>query len=59
MGRRPAGPAGRAGQRLPRPPLLAIAARIGPERYGNTGLYDEPGTVMPPVCQPNVFTARR
>ncbi|MCI3269717.1 NADH-quinone oxidoreductase subunit NuoF family protein [Streptomyces cylindrosporus] len=25
---------------------LAIAARIGPERYGNTGLYDEPGTVM-------------
>ena len=25
---------------------LAIGARIGPERYGNTGLYDEPGTVM-------------
>ncbi|PSM43566.1 oxidoreductase [Streptomyces dioscori] len=25
---------------------LAIAARIGAERYGNTGLYDEPGTVM-------------
>ncbi|GGS18845.1 hypothetical protein GCM10010238_03720 [Streptomyces griseoviridis] len=25
---------------------LAIAARIGPARYGNTGLYDEPGTVM-------------
>ncbi|MGI5198094.1 NADH-ubiquinone oxidoreductase-F iron-sulfur binding region domain-containing protein [Streptomyces sp. CA-288835] len=25
---------------------LAIAARIGSERYGNTGLYDEPGTVM-------------
>jgi NADH:ubiquinone oxidoreductase subunit F (NADH-binding)/ferredoxin len=25
---------------------LAIAARIGPDRYGNTGLYDEPGTVM-------------
>lgn len=25
---------------------LAIAARIGPERYGNTGLYDEPGTVL-------------
>ncbi|MFF7328802.1 NADH-ubiquinone oxidoreductase-F iron-sulfur binding region domain-containing protein [Streptomyces sp. NPDC090306] len=25
---------------------LAIAARIGPERYGGTGLYDEPGTVM-------------
>ncbi len=25
---------------------LAIAARIGAERYCNTGLYDEPGTVM-------------
>ncbi|MEV6961508.1 NADH-ubiquinone oxidoreductase-F iron-sulfur binding region domain-containing protein [Streptomyces sp. NPDC051207] len=25
---------------------LAVAARIGPDRYGNTGLYDEPGTVM-------------
>ncbi|WP_046709804.1 SLBB domain-containing protein, partial [Streptomyces europaeiscabiei] len=25
---------------------LAIGARIGSERYGNTGLYDEPGTVM-------------
>ncbi|MGW3492286.1 NADH-ubiquinone oxidoreductase-F iron-sulfur binding region domain-containing protein [Streptomyces sp. NPDC001020] len=25
---------------------LAIAARIGPERYRHTGLYDEPGTVM-------------
>ncbi|MEU9186034.1 NADH-ubiquinone oxidoreductase-F iron-sulfur binding region domain-containing protein [Streptomyces sp. NPDC048484] len=25
---------------------LAIAARIGAERYGNTGLYDEPGTVL-------------
>jgi NADH:ubiquinone oxidoreductase subunit F (NADH-binding)/ferredoxin len=25
---------------------LAIAARIGPDRYCNTGLYDEPGTVM-------------
>ncbi|EKX64704.1 oxidoreductase [Streptomyces ipomoeae] len=25
---------------------LAIGARIGAERYGNTGLYDEPGTVM-------------
>ena len=25
---------------------LAIAARIGSERYGNTGLYDEPGTIM-------------
>ena len=25
---------------------LAIAARIGPDRYRNTGLYDEPGTVM-------------
>ncbi|WP_405816764.1 ferredoxin [Streptomyces sp. NBC_01390] len=25
---------------------LAIAARMGAERYCNTGLYDEPGTVM-------------
>ncbi|MER5182106.1 NADH-ubiquinone oxidoreductase-F iron-sulfur binding region domain-containing protein [Streptomyces sp. NPDC002896] len=25
---------------------LAVAARIGADRYRNTGLYDEPGTVM-------------
>lgn len=25
---------------------LAVAARLGPDRYGSTGLYDEPGTVL-------------
>src|SRR5690606_9916846 len=25
---------------------LAVAARIGPNRYRGTGLYDEPGTVL-------------